>query len=150
MSSPIVPHNSQNYPESTRKVDSVNCVHGSERSRLLIAEFKAAGIVLSIDAGRLAFDAPAGMMTHERLARLRADREAVVAALQENEKPLESVPESDEMPVGVHCPFCNCRRIQDDPRGMRCRSCSGLAWLFLANGSVVRADYEKTDLTLGV
>jgi len=112
-------------------------------------------------------------MTDERLARLRADRDVVVAALQvieeraaicEHDGRLSRVdaerlawdelfkqtvvPESDEMPLGIHCPFCQCRRFDDEPRGMRCRSCSRLAWLFLANGSAVRADCEKLDLRL--
>ena len=117
---------------------------------LLLRELQAVGVTLFIQDGRLAFDAPAGVMTDERLARLRADRDAVLAALQSIEQPVGPVPDSDEIPLGFNCPFCQCRRFDDEPRGMRCRDCSRLAWLFLADGSVVRVDYEKTDLRFDV
>jgi hypothetical protein len=86
MSASNVPQYSQNFPEPARKPSSVNIVHGSERVRLLIAELRALGVRLSIDGdGRLAYDAPAGVMTAERLARLRADRDAVIALVEQFE-----------------------------------------------------------------
>ena len=72
--------------ESAVQVNSEYCEDGSERIQKLLAEFKAAGILLSIESGRLAFDAPAGAMTDERLVRLRKDRDAVLAALALVEK----------------------------------------------------------------
>ncbi len=216
----------------------------------LLKELQLFGVLLFIDDGRLAFDAPDGVMTADRLARLRADRDGLLAllrsdgktvepvperqldpqrlvvhckraafdvfigrpgkwgnpfvigrdgdraevigkyrawivnqpelmaalgelrgkvlgcycapsachgdvlselaAVESDEQPVAPAPESDEMPLGFHCPFCQCRRFNDEPRGMRCRDCSRLAWLFLAGGSAVRADFEKTDLSFDV
>ena len=130
-------------------------------TQILFRDLQAVRVTLFIEDGRLGFDAPDGALTDELLARLRADREAVLAALVkqtdtpeilsgEIEQPVDPVPESDEMPPGIHCPFCSCRRFTDEPRGMRCRNCSRLAWLFLPNGSAVRFDCAKLDLRFGV
>ena len=48
----------------------------------LIRELQAVGVRLFIQDGRLAFDAPDGVMTNELLARLRDDRDAVLAAME--------------------------------------------------------------------
>ncbi|MDZ4849995.1 MAG: DUF4326 domain-containing protein, partial [Pirellulaceae bacterium] len=87
MSAKNVPHNSQYNPETARNPGSVNCVHGSEHVRLLVVELRALGVVLSVDGdGRLIFDAPAGVMTDERLAQLRSDRDAVLALVERFEE----------------------------------------------------------------
>jgi hypothetical protein len=189
MSAPIGPHNSQNYPKSARNAGSVNCVHGFEHVRLLMIELHALGVKLSIDAdGRLAFDAPTGAMTTERLARLRADRETVLALVErieeraamvehdggmiredaerlawseiaeggstlqtvspENPSPPApvSASEPETMPLGIRCPFCPSRLYAADPRGSRCCGCGRLCYLWMPNGSIVRADYENVAL----
>jgi len=233
-------HNTHNSTLPSQFGNSVYCVDDSERVKKLLAELRALGVALSIDSGQLGFDAPAGVMTTDRLARLRADRDAVVAALESIEQPVEPVTERqldtrgsvvhckrsafdvyigrpskwgnpfvigrdgdragvikkyrewivkqpelmaamgelrgkklgcfcapsachgdvlaelaaksepDEMPPGIHCPFCQCRRFTDEKKGMRCKSCGRLAWLFLPNGSAVRADCEKLDLRFDV
>ncbi len=186
MYAPIVPHNSQYYPESARIAGSVNCVHGSESVRSLIVEVRALGVLLSIDSdGRLAFDAPVDVMTNQRIGRLRANRDSILALVERIEERaaivehdgrmsradaerlawseiirpdpvlktvgLKSIgplsmgikPEPVLMPEGVHCPHCRSQSFNDDPRGCRCVDCGRLAWLTMANGSIVRADFEK-------
>ena len=75
-------HNTHNSTLPSQFGNSVYCVDDSERVKKLLAELRALGVVLSIDGGRLAFDAPGDAMTDERLARLRPDRELVLAAME--------------------------------------------------------------------
>jgi hypothetical protein len=48
----------------------------------LLAELRAADVRLWVDGDRLAYDAPPGVMTDDRLARLRADRDGLLAMLR--------------------------------------------------------------------
>ena len=48
----------------------------------LFSELQAVGVALFIEDGRLAFDAPGGSMTDELLARVRAERDGLMALLQ--------------------------------------------------------------------
>ncbi len=47
----------------------------------LLADLKRAGVVLSIDGGRLLFDAPAGAMTPDLLAAVKARKPELLAVL---------------------------------------------------------------------
>ena len=47
---------------------------------------------------------------------------------------------------GVFCPFCRSMAFEDVERGWQCSDCKRLAWIWLPGGSIVRADYEKTNL----
>ncbi len=76
-----VAQNTQNGPEAGLAVGSVYFVHDSGRVKTLLAELRAAGVVLSIKGDQLAFDAPARAMTDDLLARMRADRDGLLAAL---------------------------------------------------------------------
>ena len=98
-------HNPHNSELPSQFGNCEYCEDDSERVKKLIAELRALGVVLSFDGGQLGFDAPAGVMTTERLARLRADRDAVIAALQSNGQPVEPVTEKQLDPRGsvVHC-----------------------------------------------
>ena len=56
---------------------------GSYESRLrLLARIREAGVTLEVVDGRLAFDAPAGVLTPERLAKLREHKDALIAELR--------------------------------------------------------------------
>jgi hypothetical protein len=135
---------------------------------------RSLGIALSVDgAGRLSFDAPTGVMTSTLMDDIRAHKFELLSILESIaersaimehdgnmsreaadrmaiEDIIDRVVEDrsdDEMPVGVICPFCSSRQLVDDPGGMRCRRCSRLAWI-LVGRSIVRADWEKTDLSI--
>jgi hypothetical protein len=54
----------------------------SGRVKSLLAELQSAGVILRIDGDRLAFDAPAGVITDELMGRMRADRAGLVEALR--------------------------------------------------------------------
>ena len=101
----------------------------------LFSELKAAGVSLFIEDGRLAFDAPADVMTPELLARVRADRDGLLALLTD--------PASSS---GVSCPFCRGENLEDVELGWRCCYCKRLAWVWLLSGSIVRADCERMNL----
>ena len=105
----------------------------------LLSELKAVGVTLFIEDGRLAFDAPADVMTPELLARVRAERDGLLAALQ-GEKP------AGNEPSGVSCPFCRGELLEDVELGWRCCNCKRLAWVWTAGGSIVRADCERMAL----
>ena len=47
---------------------------------------------------------------------------------------------------GVICPYCRSMAFEDVERGWQCCDCKRLAWIWLPGGSIVRADYEKTNL----
>jgi hypothetical protein len=49
---------------------------------VLLAELRAADVRLWVDGDRLVYDAPSGVMTDDRLARLRADRDRLLAMLR--------------------------------------------------------------------
>ena len=67
-------------------MDTVNCVHGLGGAESLLQELRRLGIALSIDDdGRLAYDAPAPL-GDELLSRLRANREALLAVVEQFEE----------------------------------------------------------------
>jgi len=96
-----VAQNTQNRPEAGLAVGSVYFVHDSGRVKTLLAELQSAGVILRIDGDRLAFDAPAKAMTDDLLARMRADRDGLLAAL--SGVPVDSVavdPVADPVAAG--------------------------------------------------
>jgi len=50
------------------------------------------------------------------------------------------LPEPEEMPDGVRCPYCDHRFYADDPAGCRCCACGRLCWVKIPNGGICRAD----------
>ncbi len=138
-------------------------------AKSLIRELRALGVLLSIDArGRLAFDAPEGVIGEEMIALIRNHRDellATIESLEERAAILEHdagmdrsdaesaawedvVNEAPEpMPPGVICPWCNGSRLVDALEGLRCWNCGQLAWVSVA-GSTVRADCLKSDLRI--
>ncbi len=76
------PQNTHNGPDDGLKVNSEDCEDGSRRIETLFSELQTAGVALFIEDGRLAFDAPGGSMTDELLARVRAERDGLLALLQ--------------------------------------------------------------------
>ena len=50
------------------------------------------------------------------------------------------LPEPEEMPDGIRCPFCDHRFYADDPAGCRCCGCGRLCWVKIPNGGICRAD----------
>lgn len=105
----------------------------------LMRELQAVGVALFIEDGRLAFDAPGGALTDELLARVRAERDGLLAILAGEQA---ATPE----PSGVSCPFCRGESLKDAEHGWRCQKCKRLAWVWTAGGSIVRADCERLNL----
>lgn len=58
------------------------------------------------------------------------------------------VPDPVVSPSGVICPYCRSVAFEDVERGWQCSDCKRLAWIWLPGGSIVRADYEKTNLAI--
>ncbi len=133
------PQNTHNGPDDGLKVNSEDCEEGSRRIEILFSELQAVGVTLFIEDGRLAFDAPDGAMTDELLARVRAERDGLLALLTGEQA---AAPE----PSGVSCPFCRSERLEDVEPGWRCSECKRLAWVWTAGGSIVRADCERMNL----
>ena len=63
-----------------------------------------AGIILTVDGGRLAYDAPAGALTHELLDALKAHKAAVIAILEDQRSARE--PAALRLHRGGHCQIC--------------------------------------------
>jgi hypothetical protein len=121
-------------------ISLVNCVQGSTQTGNLLGELRALGVVLAIDAdGRLAYDAPTGVMGGDLLEHVREHRDELLLAmaLEHTDPPapkfLPSVP-------GVICPWCRSgERLLDYSRGIQCIGCDRVA--FRCDGdSILRAD----------
>lgn len=110
---------------------------------ILLSELKSAGVSLFIEDGRLAFDAPGGSMSDELLARVRAERDGLIAILAGLVVPL-----ADPVVIlsGASCPFCRSESLEDVERGWLCQNCKRLAWVWLPGGGIVRADCERMNL----
>ncbi len=136
-------------------------------AKSVIRELRALGVYLSIDArGRLAFDAPEGVIGEEMIALIRNHRDELLATVERLEERTailehdagldrsdaertaweEIIDDAPEvMPCGVICPWCRGRRLVESLDGLRCWDCRRLAWVFVS-GSIVRADCQKNDL----
>ena len=130
------PQNTHNGPDDGLKVNSEDCEEGSRRIEILFSELQAVGVTLFIEDSRLAFDAPNGSMTDELLARVRAERDGLMAMLAD----------PGVGPSGVSCPFCRSELLEDVELGWRCCHCKRLAWVWTAGGGIVRADCERMAL----
>lgn len=128
-------HNPQNCPDDARNGNSAYSADGSRRIQILFSELQTAGVSLFVEDGRLAFDAPGDAMTDDLLARVRADRDGLLALLRADQS---ATPE----PSGVSCPFCRSDSLEDCELGWRCLKCKRLAWRWLDGGSIVRVDLE--------
>ena len=125
------PHNS---PKEPVEGNSAYSAHSFERADLLMDELRAVGVVLSVDGERLAFDAPAELLTEELLGMMRANREGLLACLM-----AESVP---TVSTSVVCPWCRSADLVDDAEVIRCGRCRRVAWLVYGE-SIVRADWVE-------
>ncbi len=142
----------------------------SEIVEKLFSDLRSAGVVLSIDReGRLTFDGPDHVLTDDRLATMRAHRDGLLALVERFEERAAiaqydgglSRSDAERLALaelltkkhdvapelaGVVCPYCQSMAFEDVERGWRCRMCHRLAWVWLPGGSIVRADYENTNL----
>lgn len=162
--------NTHNSPTDAQGADSVYCVQGLEGTEKLFSDLRSAGVELSVDReGRLAFDGPDHVLTDDRLATMRAHRDGLLALVERFEeraavaqydgglsrsdaerlalaelltKKHDGAPEL----AGVICPYCRSMAFEDVERGWQCCDCKRLAWIWLPGGSIVRADYENTNL----
>ena len=133
----------------------------------LLAELRALGVVLSIDGdGRLAYDAPAGVLGDDLMARMRAERDGLLALVERFEERAaiaefdgrltredaealawESIeprgPEYLPPMTGVSCPWCGCgERLLEHSEGLRCDGCGRDAWRF-EDEAIVRCDWVE-------
>jgi hypothetical protein len=143
-------HNPHKCPEGPGEGNSADIAYTLGRVEILLAELRAAGVVLSVVDEGLAFDAPADAMTEDRLARMRADREGLLALLgggpvevpriePEPQPVVDAQPEVEGVGSAVVCPWCGSDRLANDAEGVRCERCERLAWV-LVGASLVRAD----------
>jgi ribosomal protein L37AE/L43A len=136
-------HNLQKCPSGPADGNCADIAYTLGRVEMLLAELQSAGVVLSIVDEGLAFDAPAEAITDDRLARMRADRDGLLALLRwpvvvpriEPEPMPVIIPE----PSAVVCPWCGSDRLADNAQGIVCERCERLAW-GLMDASLVRAD----------
>lgn len=103
----------------------------------LIDELFLKSVVLSIEDGQLIYRAPIGVVDDDMLQRMRADKQALSAAVEANVA-------SQVDRVGT-CRSCGRVVLLDDARGFRCNECGQLAWLF-KNKTIVRADFEGIEI----
>ncbi len=102
----------------------------------LLAELRALGVVLSIDDGRLAYDGPADVLTDDLLARMRDERDGLLAALTASPEYLAPMP-------AVFCPWCQAGDfLLEHPQGLRCDQCGRNAWR-LKGDAIERADWVE-------
>lgn len=114
------------------------------RAKKLMAELIGLGVVLRADDGKLAYDAPAGAITDDLLARMRTDRDGLLAILAGlADDPVAA--HGDRFETTIVCPFCRGRDLVDDAGGLRCGRCRALAWIDTAGGGLVRADYAEAE-----
>ena len=137
-------HNPHKCPSGQSEGNSADIAYTVGRVEILLAELRSAGVVLSIVDEGLAFDAPADAMTDDRLVRMRADRDGLLALLGGHPVVVPRI-EPETMPVivaepsAVVCPWCGSDRLADDAQGVRCERCERLAWV-LIDASLIRAD----------
>ncbi len=132
-------HNTHNSPDDVQNGNSVDSVQGLGEIEILFRELQAVGVSLFIEDGRLAFDAPGGALTDELLARVRAERDGLLAMLTGEQA---ATPERS----GASCPFCRSELLEDVEPGWRCCDCKRLAWVWTSSGSIVRVDCERMNL----
>lgn len=135
---------------------------------VILKELLSLNTVLSINTdGRLAYEAPSGVMTADRLASVRTHRDELLALVERIEERTaimqfdgglpkeeaerlakqEAFQASNERPP-TFCPYCGgCSTTIDDSNGCRCSSCTRLAWLN-DGASIVRADVSQMNLRI--
>ncbi len=102
-----------------------------------LAELLTLGVTLSIDGdGRLAYDAPAGVIDDDLLSRMRAERHGLLAAITERTGPeyLAPIP-------GVICPWCRLgEQLLEYAKGLHCDRCDRVVFRFEGD-SIIRVDW---------
>jgi hypothetical protein len=143
-----VPQNPQNLPGSVAGMGFEYFEDDSERVEALLAELRSADVRLRIEGDRLTCDAPAGVMTADLLARLRADRDGLLAMMRRaHDAPAVDPVPADQSP-SIRCPACGGIKLFDDPGGLRCQSCRALAWVATAEGGLARRDFAVVEIEL--
>jgi len=140
---------------------------GRSSAEDLYSELRTREVILSVSrSGALEFDAPKNAITDSLRGRIQVhlaellslverieERAAIIEhegrvtrAEAERMSRMELIDDApEEMPQGVYCPSCQGRRLIDDPEGLRCWDCRGLAWVWIS-GAIVRADCLKIGL----
>lgn len=142
------PHNPHNSAEVSQYASYVVIVDGSVQVEKLLARLRSVGVVLSLDGdGRLAFDAPADVLTDSLLAKMRSHRDVLLALVEQEQAAIfepvvvESVYLSP-MP-GVICPWCRSSEyLTEYDASLRCGNCGREAWRFEGE-VIVRADWVE-------
>ncbi len=105
----------------------------------LLSELRELGIRLSINGGRLAYDAPSTAINDGLLARMRSQRDELIAAILEQ----QSNAKQYLTPItGVMCPWCRSpSHLQESSDGIDCHRCHRAAFRFEGE-SIVRCDWN--------
>ncbi len=125
----------------------------------LLAHLRSVGVVLSIDAdGRLAYDAPDVALTSDLLARMRAERDGLLALVDRNQERAAIIelyrddvvvpkPERLAPMTGVYCPWCrSAGDLVEIVDGLHCLNCNRRAWHLDSDGAIVRCDWLEPRL----
>jgi tRNA(Ile2) C34 agmatinyltransferase TiaS len=118
----------------------------------LVAELSGLGVVLRIEGDRLAFDAPAGVITDDLLGRMRSVRDGLMGLVADRDRgvPHASLPDASRLdrPTTIRCPWCGGIDLSDDGRGLRCCHCDRLAWVATVEGGLARRDVADSVIEL--
>lgn len=153
------PQYTHNSAEVSHGASSVNYVDGSVQVEKLLAHLRSVGVFLSLDGdGRLAFDAPADVLTNDLLSKMRAHRDGLWALVEQEEERAAIVefdggPSRVEPPMveraylepmcGIYCPWCRSdAHLFEHGSGLRCDNCGREAWRFEGE-VIVRADWVE-------
>mgnify|MGYP001009340854 CR=1 FL=1 len=112
----------------------------------LFAELGSAGVVMWIEGDRLAFDAPAGVITDDLLGRMRAERDGLLWIVADRDR--GDVDTKLDRPTTIRCPRCDGINLVDDSGGLRCCHCDRLAWVATSDGGLARCDVAESVIEL--
>lgn len=127
------------------------------RVKILLNELRALDVLLWPQDDKVGFDAPDGVLTHDLLKRIRADRRGLLEVLRAEVPVVETDPENhgdpegdpehhgDPVPTALRCPWCGPLKLVHDRRGLVCPLCRRLAWLDVPERGLIRADFVDAD-----
>lgn len=145
---PSCAQNTQNPVGASPERGFVDIAHTLGEVKKLLAELRGLGVVLSAQGDRLAFDAPAGVLGDDLLARMRAERDGLLVALRAEHGAAPDEHGAAPELVTLRCPWCGPENLIDSPGGLRCPRCGRLAWLDAPGGGLVRADHPDEAVEL--